>query len=30
VLFTDLRDDVGREFRIFSDLFGFSKEDLLH
>ena len=30
VLFTDLSDDVGREFRIFSDLFGFSKEDLLH
>jgi len=30
VLLTDLSDDVGREFRIFSDLFGFSKEHLLH
>ena len=30
VLLTDLSDDIGREFRIFSDLFGFSKKHLLH
>jgi hypothetical protein len=30
VLLTDLSDDVGREFCVFSDLFGLSKKHFLH
>lgn len=30
VLLTDLSDDVGWEFRVFSDLFGLSEKDFLH